>query len=85
MNIVKKIIDNTGDRNIVNIQLIPLNKEKQEVKRALKLWQSYLVRRILHFFEFVSYKNKVPLETGLYKNKGNGAQGIRLFSPKSLL
>lgn len=74
MYIVKKIIDDPCDRNIVDIQLIPFNKEKQEVKRALELWQSYLVRRILHFFEFVSYKNKVPFKTGLYKNKGNGAQ-----------
>ena len=44
MDIGQKIIDDLSDRNIINIQFIPLNEEKEEVKWTFKLGQFYLVR-----------------------------------------
>jgi hypothetical protein len=43
MNESKKVIDDPGDGNIINIKFVPLNKKEQQVKRAFKLGQSYLV------------------------------------------
>ena len=33
----QEIVDDFGNRNIVNIQFVPLDKKKQEVKRTFKL------------------------------------------------
>ena len=48
MDIVKKVIGNFRDRNIVNIQFIPFNKKQEEIKRSLKLRKFDLVRSIIH-------------------------------------
>lgn len=37
MNIDHEVLNDLVDRNIVDVQLIPFNKKKQEVKRALEL------------------------------------------------
>mgnify|MGYP000294401391 CR=1 FL=1 len=37
MNISKKIIYNTRDWNIIDIQLIPFNKKKEKVERTFKI------------------------------------------------
>jgi hypothetical protein len=43
MYVLQEIVDDTGDGYIVNVQLIPLYKKQQEVKRAFKLGKLYLV------------------------------------------
>jgi hypothetical protein len=58
MDIIHEIVDDTGDGDIINIQFIPFNKEKQEIKRSFKLGKFYLVRAIIHFAK--SVKNPVP-------------------------
>lgn len=37
MDVVQKIICDLGYRNVVNVQFIPLNKEKQQVEWTFKL------------------------------------------------
>ena len=44
MDIGKEIIGDIGDRNIINIQFVPLDKKQQKVERAFELGQLYLVR-----------------------------------------
>jgi len=47
MYVIKKIVCDLCNGNIINIQFISFNKEKKEIKRAFKLRKLYLVRRIV--------------------------------------
>ena len=44
--IAEEIISNLGNRNVINIELIALNKEQEKVKRTLKSINSDRVCRI---------------------------------------
>jgi hypothetical protein len=46
---IKKIVNDLGNRDIINIQFIPFNKEQEQVERALKLIQLDLVTHIIHW------------------------------------
>ena len=48
MNKFQKVIDDSCDLNIINIQLVSLYKEEQQVKRALELRGFYLIRFGIH-------------------------------------
>ena len=48
MNIIQEIVNDAGNRNIINIQFIPFNKKQEEIKRSLKLRKFDLVRSIIH-------------------------------------
>ena len=37
MNEIEEVVDNPGNGNIVNIQLVALDEEQQQVKRTFKL------------------------------------------------
>ena len=39
MQILKELLRDPGDGDIIDIQLIPLNEEKEEIQRPLKLRQ----------------------------------------------
>jgi hypothetical protein len=43
MNIIQEIIGNAGNRNVINIQFVPFDKEKQQIEGAFKLGQLNLV------------------------------------------
>ena len=48
MNKIQEIIDDFGNWNVVNIDLISLDKKKQQVEWTFKLRQFYLVGSIVH-------------------------------------
>lgn len=50
---VKKIVGDPRDRNIIDIQFVSFDKEKQQVKRSLKLIQFDLVRSCIHDIRIV--------------------------------
>ena len=56
MDIIHKIIDDLGYRDIINIQLITFNKKQEQVKRTFKLRKLYLVRCIIHTDKFKGNK-----------------------------
>jgi hypothetical protein len=58
MDIREEVINDLGDGDIVNIQLIPLYEKQQQVKRALKLRQLYLVRGISHPAKLAEINNR---------------------------
>ena len=62
----QKFFDDGGDRNIINIQLVPLNKKKQQVERAFKVGKLYLIGGT-HGFCLIKIKVPVTELTGLHK------------------
>ena len=68
MDKVEEVINDPGNRNIVNVQFITFNKKKQKIKRPFKLGQFYLVST--HGCNLKQKKS--PAITGRCKNKFYG-------------
>jgi hypothetical protein len=48
MDIGQEVVNDLSDGDVVNVQFIALNKEQEQVERAFKLRQLYLVRGVIH-------------------------------------
>jgi hypothetical protein len=55
MNIGQKIIGNLGNRNIVDVQFVTLNKKEQQIKGSLKLGKFYLKGFGISYHRFQKY------------------------------
>ena len=49
MNIIKKIVRDLRNGNIIDIQFVPFYKKQQEIEWPFKLRKLYLVRCVIHY------------------------------------
>ena len=75
MDINHKVFDNAGNGNIINIQLITLDKEQQQVKWPFKLGKFDLVGGV--YSQCLVVLRKIPWKpTGIDKNTLSEAKGL---------
>jgi len=59
MDVVQEILCDLADGNIIDIQLVPLNKEKEQVERAFELGKFYFVAVIAHGIDYLLIMNTI--------------------------